>query len=124
MAQPHSRMGATCPENLLELERGRNLQLIVATLACLLVRPPAEKRGRMPKAIALEVIVLHLADAFDADGLPGKILARAPPALPAWHTLSALCLRPGSPGMPRQGVLPQRLQLGRQRLPLFHRERR
>src|SRR5688572_6004714 len=58
------------PEHLLELVRGRDLELIVATLLWRLVgTPPQEHRG-MAEAVALQMVVLHFADAFDAKRLP------------------------------------------------------
>ena len=76
-------------EDLLELVRSRDLELIVAAVARLLVGAPALEHRGMPEAVALHVVVLHLAHALDAQRLPRQILARAPAALAAWHARAA-----------------------------------
>ena len=103
-----------------------DLELVVAAVARRLVRPPAEEDGGVAEAVALEVIVLHLADPLDPKRLPGEILPRAPAALPAGHPArpGRLRLGPAAPGMLLQRVGPQRLQLLRQLLPPRHGERR
>src|SRR5215211_1684041 len=78
--------GRVRPENLLELVRGRDLELIVAAVGRRLVgTPPLKDRG-VAKAVALHVVVLHFAHALDSQRLPRQILARAPAALPTRHT--------------------------------------
>src|SRR5204863_259470 len=87
-------------ENLGELGRRRDLELVVATLRRQLVGTPAEKDGRVSEAIALHVVVLHLADALDPQRLPGQVLAGTPAALPARHPDRAVgCSGPVPPGM-------------------------
>src|SRR5262249_6326229 len=89
---------------------------------------PSQKHRRVTKPRALQVIVLHLAHALDAQGLPREILASAPSALSAGHTRRdalACAVRPFSPGAPRmliQRVLAQWLQLLRELLAHRHRE--
>ena len=57
-------------EDLLELVRGRDLELIVAAVGRRLVRAPALKDRGVAEAIALHVVVLHLAHALDPQRLP------------------------------------------------------
>src|SRR5262245_29867991 len=70
-------------EDLRELVRSGDLQLIVPAVGWLFVRTPALKGGRMPEPVALEMVVLHLADALDPQRLPRQILAGAPTAVAA-----------------------------------------
>src|SRR5258708_31238951 len=72
-------------EDLLQFVRGDHLELIVAAIFGLFVGPPPQKRCGVPEAIALQVVVLDLADPLDAERLPRQILSRAPPALAARH---------------------------------------
>src|SRR4029453_12393968 len=83
-------------EDPLELVRSRDLELIVAAVGGCLVRTPAQERGRVAEPRALHVVVLHLADALDAERLPRQILAGAPAALAAGHPrhLGGVELRP------------------------------
>src|SRR5688500_18168146 len=119
-----SAAGAARPENLLELVRRRNFELVVSAFVRRLVGPPPQKRRGVPEPIALQVVVLHFADPLDAERLPRQILAGAPAALPARHPLSgSLRLGPLAPRMRLQRVLPQRLQLFDERLACSHRER-
>jgi len=52
-------------EHVLELVGGRHLQLIVPAVFGSIVGPPAEKNGGVAEAVALHVVVLHLADPLD-----------------------------------------------------------
>src|SRR5688572_20979801 len=93
-----SAVGAARPENLLELVRRRNLELVVSAFVRRLVGPPPQKRRGVPEPVALQMVVLHLADALDAERLPRQILAGAPAAVPARHPLSgSLRLGPLTP---------------------------
>src|SRR5262245_29283605 len=67
----------------------------------------------MSKAIALQVIVLDLADALDAQRLPREILASAPPTLSARHAghLAARFAGPRSPRVTGPRIAAKRLQL-------------
>src|SRR6185295_12457997 len=113
------------PENLGELGRRRDLELVVAAVRRPLVGTPAREDGGVPEPIALEVVVLDLAHALDAQRLPGEILARAPPALAAGHADRALDrFGPVPPGMRAERALAQWLQLPRETAPGLHRERR
>ena len=62
-----------------------DLELVVAAVRRRLVGPPAQEDRGVPEPVALEVVVLHLADALDAQRLPRHVLARAPAALGAGH---------------------------------------
>src|SRR5688572_14090341 len=63
----HRRDGiARRAEHLLELVRGRNLELIVRAVCWTFVRTPSLKNSRMAKSIPLHVVVLHFAHALDA----------------------------------------------------------
>src|SRR5438093_11967744 len=75
----------TDSENLGELGGGRDVELVVTAVRRPLVGTPAHEGGGVSEAIALEVVVLDLAHALDAQRLPGEILARAPAALGARH---------------------------------------
>ena len=88
-------------EDLLELVRSRDLELIVGAVVRRLVGAPALETAAWRNAVALHVVVLHFADALDAQRLPRQILARAPAALAARHARRrrlARC-RPLAPGM-------------------------
>src|SRR5262245_821146 len=102
--------GASGAENALELERSRDLELIVAAVLGRLVRTPALKRRGVAESIALHVVVLHFAHALDAQRLPRQILARAPAALPAGHSLhrAGIELGPFAPRVTLERVLAQR----------------
>src|SRR5688572_30160419 len=78
------------PENLRELGGRSDLELVVAAVRRSLVGTPAEEDRRVPKATALQVVVLDLAHALDPERLPGKILAGAPAALPTGHAYGAV----------------------------------
>ena len=71
-----SRGEIAAPNTLRELERSRDLQLVVAAVARRLVGTPALKNRRVAEPIALHVVVLHLAHTFDSERLPRQILAR------------------------------------------------
>src|SRR5204863_8816936 len=105
---------STAAEDLLEL-RGRGfLELVVAALRWRLVRPPALEGGRVPEAVALQVIVGHLADALDAERLPGEVLAPVPARRAAGHPLIAVPLGPFAPGLALGGPFAQRRKLSGQ----------
>src|SRR5207248_7025381 len=100
-AAPGSGAFGSGRENLVELIGGGDLELVVAAFGRRLVGPPAQEDRRMAEAVALEMVVLHLAHALDAQRLPGEVLARAPAALRAGHALGRALrrLRPFAPGM-------------------------
>ncbi len=72
-------------EDLLELVRRSDLELIVAAVSRLSIGTPAQEDGGVSEPIALQVVVLDLADALDPHRLPRKILAGTPSALSAGH---------------------------------------
>src|SRR5215216_2160681 len=112
-------------EDLLELVRGRDLELIVPAISRSLVRTPAQEDGGVTEPIALQVIVLDLTDSLDPQRLPRQVLTSAPPTLAAWHTPpAALGSRPLSPRMLFERMLAQRRQLGCQFSPHGHRKGR
>ena len=104
---------ATRAEDLLELVSLRDLELIVPAVLRLLVGTPSQEDGRVPEAIALEMVVLHLADPLDPERLPREILPRAPSALAPRHAghLARPGGRPFAPGMIVEGVRAERRQL-------------
>src|SRR5262245_57200959 len=61
---PASRIPARGAENLLELVRSRDLELIVAAVRGTLVGSPSFEHRRVAEPIALHVVVLHLAHTF------------------------------------------------------------
>src|SRR4051812_730308 len=103
-------------KHLLELVRRRDLQLIVLAVHRPLVRTPSQEYSGMPEAVALHVVVLHLADTLDPQRLPGQIFAGAPSTLPARHTRGGcgVRLRPVTPRMVLQRAIAERLELFRQ----------
>src|SRR5260370_19684976 len=100
-------------ENLRELVRRGDLELIVSAVARPLVRAPALEDRRVAKPPPLHVVVLDLADALDSKGFPGEILARAPSALAPRHAshLTATSLGPLAPRMLLDGAFTERRQL-------------
>src|SRR5439155_24193259 len=83
-----------------EVVGGRDLELVVAAVARLLIGPPAQKRRRVAEAVALQVVVLDLAHPLAAQRLPREILARPPaPLRPRPARAAALGLPPGPPRM-------------------------
>src|SRR3954469_1260027 len=108
-----TRLGRpTIGKNLLQLVSGRDFELVVAAIAGRLVGAPAQEDRRVAEAVALQVVVLHLAHALDAQRLPRQVLARAPAAMPARHaTRLGRGARPVAPAMVGDGVFPQRRQL-------------
>src|SRR5258705_3981746 len=88
-------------KHLLQLVRRGDFKLIVAAVFRLLVGAPAQEDGGVPEAVALHVVVLHLAHALGSKRFPREILPGAPAALPAGHApaLVALRVRPFAPGM-------------------------
>src|SRR4051812_225032 len=80
----------------------------------------------MAEAVALQVVVLDLADPLDPNRLPGQILPRAPAALAARHARRRAISRgrPFAPWVSCQRVLPERLELGHELTAPGHRERR
>src|SRR5215217_6181010 len=87
-------------EHFVELVRLGDLELVVAALRGRFVGAPAQEHGGMPESIALQVVVFHLADAFDPERFPRQILTRAPAALTAGHPSHLVTLR-GGPLAPR-----------------------
>src|SRR5690606_32320190 len=79
-------------KDLVEVVGAHFFELIVPAVAGLLVGAPADECRAMPKAIPLQMIVLHLADALEPKWLPRKVLAGTPTAFSARrpHGLIAL----------------------------------
>src|SRR5438477_117768 len=105
------------PEDLPQLGGRGLLELIIPALPRRLVRPPALERRRVPEAIALQMVVRHLADALDAQGLPAQVLAAVPARARSRHALVARPVRPFAPGMVLRRALAQRRQLLHQLAP-------
>src|SRR6478735_6712632 len=86
-ASTHARADRqrSAAEDLLQLERRRHLQLVVAAVLRRLVVAPAHEGRRVPEAVALQVVVLHLADPLRPQRLPAQVLAAAPARLGAGH---------------------------------------
>src|SRR5689334_3232064 len=59
-------------EDLFQLVGLGHLELVIATVARRLVGSPAQEDRGMAEAIALQVVVLHLAYPLDAQRLPGE----------------------------------------------------
>src|SRR4051812_40248695 len=79
------RSSGASAEHFRQLEWRGDLQLVVGAVLERLVGPPPQEDRGMTEAIALQVVVLHLADALDAKRLPRKVLAGAPTALRSGH---------------------------------------
>ena len=77
-------------EDLRELVRRRDRELVVGAAGRCPVGAPAQEDGGVTEAVALHVVVFDLAHAFDAERLPRQILARAPSALAAGHARGPL----------------------------------
>src|SRR5437762_12895136 len=129
--RPGTAFGSTCntfpkssgPENLLQLVGRRDLELVVTAVLGLFVRPPALKHRRVPEPIALQVIVLHLGDALDAERLPRHIFAAAPAALRAGHAARfGLRVRPFAPRVVYQRIFAEWRQFLHELLAHRHRE--
>src|SRR5689334_20609833 len=82
---PISGGARTRREDARELVGRRRLELIVAAVFGGLIGAPAQERCGVPKAVALQMVVFHFADAFGSQRLPRKILLRAPAAMRARH---------------------------------------
>src|SRR6185369_4182007 len=91
-----------------------------------LVGAPAQEGRGMAKAVALKVIVFHLAYTLDAQRLPRQVLARAPAALAAGHALRPALgrLGPFAPRMSFECALAKRLELPGELPARGHGERR
>src|SRR5262245_40253040 len=130
MTCPTTGPGSATPtgrgEDLLELVRSRDLELIVLAVGWSFVGAPALKDRGVAEAVPLHVVVLHLADALQTKRLPGQILAGAPPALAARHAgrTRLVQVRPVAPRMVFERPLPQWRELLRQLATPRHRERR
>src|SRR5687768_14385619 len=116
----------TRAEDFLQLEWRSDFELIVAALGWWFVGSPAQEGGGVAEAVPLHVVVLHFAHAFDAEGLPGQVFARAPAALAAGHARHLLTgvRGPLAPGVILHRILAERCQLRRELLSALHRERR
>src|SRR5688572_809863 len=101
-------------EDLLELVRSRDLELIVPAVLRPLVRSPALEHRGVAKAIALHVVVFHFAHSFNTHRLPRQILARTPTALTARHAGSVIGIGPLAPRVSLERTLTKRRQLTRQ----------
>src|SRR6266571_9346310 len=130
-SRPPSRAAGTATslrrpsEDLGELGGRSDLELVVAAVRRPLVGTPAQEHGRMPEAGALQVVVLHLADALDPERLPGEVLALAPAAGRARHPSPSLeGAGPLPPRVRHEGVLAERSELLREPPSLRHGERR
>src|SRR5262249_17505148 len=125
---PAARSGApgSRREHLGQLVGRGDLELVVAAVTRPLVGPPPHEGGRVAKAVALQMVVLDLAHALDAQRLPREVLARAPAAVAARHPLAlAACrLGPFAPGVVLERPLAERGQLPRELAAHRHRERR
>src|SRR5678815_3803666 len=111
-------------EDLLELVRSRDLELIVAAVLRLLVGAPSFEHRGVAKAIALHVVVLHLAYTFDTHRLPRQILSGAPAALTSRHARAVVRVGPLTPRMSLQRIDAKRLEFCGELTPPRHRERR
>src|SRR5262245_56522270 len=60
-------------KDLRKLVRSRDLELIVAAIDWLFVRPPPHEHRGVPKSRPLHMVVLHLADALDPQRFPGHV---------------------------------------------------
>src|SRR5690349_2251840 len=120
---------ASGAEDLLELEGGGLLELVVAAIGRLLVGTPALERGPVAEPIALEVVARHLGDPLEAERLPRQVLAPVPARRRAGEPLTGFLGRlrplcPLAPWVTLERVLPQRRELLGERRALVPGERR
>src|SRR5437773_11864124 len=111
-------------EDLFELERRGDVQLIVAAVARLFVGPPSEERRRVPETVALQVVVFDLAHSFDTQWFPRQVFAGTPAALAAAHAreIARVDFGPFPPRMIVERRALQRGELADEVLPDGHRE--
>src|SRR5262245_55334761 len=67
-------------DDLVERERVRRRELIVAAVFRRLVAAPAHERRPVAEAAALQVVELHLADELGLERRPRRVLVARPPA--------------------------------------------
>src|SRR5207247_9611907 len=103
-------------ETLLQRDRRRDLELIVATVLGRLIGAPAHKLSAVPKPVSLHVVVPHFTDPLGPQRLPAQVLPPIPAAGGARQTLMirigcVLPVGPRPPGVAFEGILAQRRQL-------------
>src|SRR4030095_4733256 len=112
---PRGRSENSCSraKYLFQLERCRDLELIVSAVRGLLIGTPAQEDGCVPEASSLHVVVLDLAHALDAQRLPREILPRTPPALCSGQARRSVShgVGPFTPGVPIECALAQWFEL-------------
>src|SRR3954452_20951781 len=94
-----------------KLLRWDNLKLRVRAVVRFLILTPPPKLRRVPETIPLHVVIRHFHHKLGPKGLPGQILALAPSALAARHSMPGLLgcgfrRSPVFPGMTGQGIFP------------------
>jgi hypothetical protein len=113
------------PEHAFQFEWRRDLQLVVAAFCRAAVWAPAQEGGGVPEAIALQVVVLHFADPFDAERLPRQVFPALQRLWPPGIRLMASAL---AVARPSTGARPAPSRAARQFVgelaPAGHRERR
>src|SRR5205085_3435196 len=99
-----------------QLGRRDDLELRVGAVAGVLVVAPAPETRVVAEPSAEQTLVLHFADALDAERLPRHVLVRVPAVQAAGQPLPARRrlvdrLGPVAPRVPVERVLAQRLHL-------------
>src|SRR5689334_8479828 len=93
-------------KNSRQLHRWNHFELRVGALLRRFVEPPSPELRHVTETSALHVLVGNFDDQFGAQRLPRKVLALAPAALAARHSMSAGALDVG-PQLP--GVIHERV---------------
>src|SRR5471032_1001232 len=118
-----SAIAASRAEDLLELVRRGDLELVVTAVLGPLVETPALENRRVTEARTLHVVVLDLAHALDPQRLPRQIFTGAPAAPAARHARRVTeRLGPVAPGVVLECSITQRCELERELLTHRHRE--
>src|SRR5438874_868700 len=105
---PVSRPATSGAEDVGQLGGHDHLELVVGARRRASVGAPALEVGGVAEALALHVLVGHLAHEFRPQRLPRHVLALAPPAEAPGHAASRRGdgLRPPRPRMTLEGALP------------------
>src|SRR5689334_9307798 len=98
-AAPIRHLSVSCAaKNRFDLMRRYDLELLVGAVARFLVKAPASKLRRMPKPIALHVVVSHFDNQLRSQWFPRQIFSLTPATLRTGNAVN-LITRPFLPRM-------------------------